>query len=184
MKDEKETVNSQENVELENEEASHTEKANQIVKDHTLYSMGSGIVPIPLVGLVGVMGVQVHMINELCKEYDVTFEKSMAKNVLLSLLGAILPVAVAMPAASLIKFIPVVGQWAGGIALSSLSSASTYTIGHYLIKHFEKSGTLESIDAQEAKGELNKIYKKSKEAVKNIKESFKTSKEDKVASPE
>ncbi len=175
---EEETVDNQ--VESENTSIVDSEKANQIVKEHTLYSMGSGIVPIPFVGLVGIMGVQIHMINQLCKEYDIEFKESRAKNVLISLLGAILPVAIAMPVASFIKFIPVIGQAAGGIALSSLSSASTYTVGHYLIKHFENEGTLENIDSKEAKSDINKIYEKSKDAVKNIKKSFSSAKEAEV----
>ena len=184
MKNEEKTVDNQEEIAQETTDVSNTEKANQIVKDHTLYSMGTGIIPLPIVGLVGVMGIQVRMINELCKEYDVEFKESTAKNVMLSLAGAILPVAVAMPIASLIQFIPVIGQASGSIALSSLSSASTYTVGHYLIKHFEKSGTLEDVDAKEAKGEINKIYEKSKDAVKNMKKTFTKVKEPQAAAAE
>ncbi len=160
-----------ENGNLENNETEQYLSAVQIVKEHTLYSMSSGIIPIPIVGLFGVMGIQINMINSLCKIYDITCKESTAKNTLISLLGSITSVALAMPLASIVKFIPIIGQSAGGIALSSLSSASTYTIGHYLIKHFEEFGTLDNINNKQAKVKLNKMYEKSKEAVKNIKES-------------
>ena len=162
----------------------HLDKANQIVKEHTLYSMGSGILPIPVVGLVGVLGIQIKMINELCKEYEVEFKESRAKNILLSIAGAIAPVAIAMPVASLVKFIPVIGQSAGSIALSSMSSASTYTVGHYLINHFENDGTLEDVEPSKTKEQINKIYEKSKDAIKNLKKSVTKSEEPTVAAAE
>jgi uncharacterized protein (DUF697 family) len=123
------------------------ELANEIVKNHVLYAVGAGAVPIPLVDMAFVAGVQLGMIQKLCNLYDVPFTIAQSN----SLIAAIAGGTIARMGASFIKGIPGVGFLLGGISMPILSGASTYAVGQVFITHFESKGTLDNIDIETMK---------------------------------
>src|SRR5215510_4090745 len=48
-------------------------RARRIVKTHMWVSMGVGLIPVPTVDLAGITAVQLRMLHELTKLYDVPF---------------------------------------------------------------------------------------------------------------
>jgi uncharacterized protein (DUF697 family) len=123
------------------------ELANEIVKNHVLYAVGAGAMPIPLVDMALVTGIQLAMIQKLCKLYDVPFTIAQGN----SLIAAIIGGTVARMSASFIKGIPGVGFLLGGISMPIFSGASTYAVGQVFITHFESKGTLDNIDIEAMK---------------------------------
>lgn len=119
--------------------------ADQIIKDHTLYSMGLGAVPLPLVDFLGVIAVQLDMMHRLCELYDVSYYEAQGKAIISALAGT----SLARLGASLVKSIPVFGSILGGISSVVLSGASTYATGEVLKRHFEDGGTLENLNADD-----------------------------------
>ena len=53
--------------------------ALQIVNRHSLISGGIGLIPLPVVDMVGTMAVQVHMLSDLSKHYDMPFAANRVK---------------------------------------------------------------------------------------------------------
>ena len=121
---------------------SKRDSANEIVRNHVLWSMGAGILPIPLADVAAVTAIQLNMIRRLCEKYDVDYSESLGK----SLITALVAGTAARIGASIIKGVPVFGPLLGSLPMSLMSGASTYAVGQVFISHFEANGTLENFD--------------------------------------
>ena len=124
-------------------------QANKIVKTHTWVSIGVGLVPIPFVDLVGVSAVQLRMLNELTKLYDVPFSRDLGKELIGALLGSLVPISLTYTVGSAAKMLPLIGYAVGGLSMPLLAGAATYAVGKVFIQHFESGGTL--LDFEPAK---------------------------------
>jgi uncharacterized protein (DUF697 family) len=127
------------------------EQASQLVDRFSLWSGGAGLIPIPLVDILAVGGVQLQMLRKLSEIYGVPFTDNTGKSVIASLAGSILPASAANSAAmsfgSLIKGIPIIGTTVGVITMPALSAGATYIIGKVFIQHFASGGTLLDFNA-------------------------------------
>lgn len=124
-------------------------RARKIVRTHMWVSLGVGLIPLPFVDLVGVTAVQLRMLNELTKVYDVPFSRDLGKELIAALLGSLVPISLTYTAASAAKMIPYVGYAIGGLSLPLMAAAATYAVGKVFIQHFESGGTL--LDFEPAK---------------------------------
>ena len=144
-------------------------KAEQIVRRHVFYSMGLGLIPIPLVDTGGVSLIQLKMLHSLSKHYQVPFFRNVVKSLIASLLGFISGNAVArgvLP--SVIKIIPG-AQWVGMASMSVFSGASTYAIGSIFVQHFESGGNFLNFKPEKAKSHFSRLYQDGKVLVKEMK---------------
>ena len=139
--------------------------AELIIKNHMIWSMGAGFIPVPLLDFAAVSYIQLDMIRQLAKIYDIDFKESEGKAIITSLTSAGLAKA---GAARAIKFIPVIGSYLGGVATAVFSGASTYAIGQAFKRHFDKGGTFLDIDLNS----LKKMYMDKFEKGKEIAEDF------------
>ncbi len=166
-----------------------TEEANAIVKKGLLWSMGLGLVPVPIFDVVAVTAVQLKMVKNLADHYDVKFSQNGGKTIIASLLGGVGGTGVVYGGgASLFKAIPFVGPLAGGLSCSVMAGATTYAIGKVFIMHFETGGTFLNFNPEKMKAYFAEQYAEGKveaekqktEAVKEaVKETVKeTSKKD------
>jgi uncharacterized protein (DUF697 family) len=122
------------------------EQANEIVKSYALGSMAVGIViPIPLVDMIALAGVQLKLVHSLANHYEVEFSNELGKSVIAGLLGGSFTVEMS---ASLVKAIPIVGQISGMISTAVIGGGATYAIGKVFIQHFETGGTLLNFDPE------------------------------------
>lgn len=102
----------------------------QTVKEHILlYTAGAGAtgaIPIPLSDAVVLTSLQVKMVSDICKIYNLEnilgSTQKIVSGVLISQIGKIV-------GRSLIKFIPVIGTIVGGIINASVASSITYALG-------------------------------------------------------
>jgi uncharacterized protein (DUF697 family) len=127
--------------------------AANLVERYTAWAAAAGVVPIPVVDVAAVGGVQVKMLRELAKIYDVEFSENLGKSVIGTLLGSIVPAGVASAASmgvmSALKFVPLVGTAIASIAMPACSAAATYALGKVFILHFASGGTLLDFNPKE-----------------------------------
>jgi uncharacterized protein (DUF697 family) len=121
-------------------------QASQLVDRYSLWSGAAGLIPIPIVDVAVVGGVQIQMLRKLSEIYGVPFSDNMGKSVLASLAGSLIPASTATTAAmgvgSLMKGIPGVGTMVGALTMPAFSAGATYIIGKVFIQHFASGGTL------------------------------------------
>ncbi len=150
------------------------EKSAKIVNKYMLWSLGAGIIPIPLVDMAAVTGVQLKMIKEISKIYNVEFSEVRGKSIVTSLLGSIVPNSLSAGfLGSAFKLIPFVGWYAGSVSMSAFSGAATYAIGKVFTQHFASGGTFLEFNPDAMRQHFKEEFEKGKEKVKDMKGSKK-----------
>src|SRR5215475_7807867 len=101
------------------------EEAAKLVDRFSLWSGAAGLIPIPLVDIAAVGGVQLQMLRKLSEIYGVPFSDNRGKSIIASLAGSLLPASAAtttaMGAASVVKFIPGVGTAVAALTMPVFS---------------------------------------------------------------
>jgi uncharacterized protein (DUF697 family) len=120
---------------------SRDEIASTLVDNFALWSGAAGLIPIPLVDLAALGGLQLQMVRRLSQIYGVPFSENSGKALIASLAGSAIPTSSGIGAASMLKAIPFVGTIASALALPALSSGATYAIGKAFMQHFASGGT-------------------------------------------
>jgi uncharacterized protein (DUF697 family) len=161
-----ETVDSTDTVDAT---AGREERLEKLFRNHMLAAMGVGLIPIPFVDVVAIMGVQIDMIKKLSVEYDIPFQQDRGKSVVTSLVGGLLTTELGMSLSSLIKCIPIIGQTTGAVAMPVLSGASTYAIYKVFVQHFEAGGTFLDLDPAKVKSYFAEQFAKGKKVVNDMK---------------
>lgn len=142
------------------ETPSASSQADALIRRHTVYSMAAGLVPLPLVDIAAVTGVQVKMLGEVCEAYGQDFDAERTRSVIASLLATVSGISLGRGVvASLVKAIPVVGTIGGMAAVPVMAGATTYALGRVFAAHFESGGTLLTFDAAKMKDEFKRQIK-------------------------
>lgn len=163
QEDEKETTPN-ETAEVPNEEL------DKIIRNHVYASMAIGLVPIPLVDLMGVSVTQLNLLRALAKKFDRPFFKDIAQNTISALIGGTIPAVSAGPVAvSIYKFVPVIGSTAGALAMPILSGATTYAIGKVFVQHFASGGTFLTFNPDKVKEYYKKMFEEGKTVADGMK---------------
>lgn len=150
-----------------------SEAANIIIRNHMVWSMGAGFIPVPIADFFAVGAIQLDMIRQLCKLYDEDFKEKQGKAIVSALTGS----GLARLGARAIKFIPGVGSVLGGITLAVLSGASTYALGEVFKKHFETGGTFLDFDVERLKKYYDEMFEKGKAKAEEVRQEHKKQKE-------
>jgi uncharacterized protein (DUF697 family) len=158
------------------------DSANTVIKNHMIWSMGAGFIPVPIADFFAVSAIQLDMIRQLCKLYEIDFKETEGKAIITSLTGS----GLARLGARAVKFIPGVGSVLGGITLAVLSGGSTYALGEVFKKHFETGGTFLDFDPTRLKKYYDDKFEKGKDLARKMKkeQEQKTSKSEVVNEPE
>lgn len=141
-------------------------QASEIIKNHVGFSMGAALVPFPGADLLAVSAVQLNMLRQLAKLYNVGFFDTLGKNVVSAIAGA----GTARLGASLVKAIPGVGTVIGELSMPALSGASTYALGQVVAHHFQKGGTLEDLDFKTARKEYTEEMDNGKQVADDLRQ--------------
>ena len=99
------------------------------------------------------------MIRQLCRVYDLDFEETRGKALVTSLTSSTLA---RLGARSIIKLIPGVGSYLGGVTVSAFAGASTYALGEVFKAHFESGGTILDFDPERVKKYYTEKFEKGK----------------------
>ena len=127
------------------------EAASKLVDRFALWGGGAGLIPIPVVDVALVGGVQIQMLRKLSQLYGVAFSENRGKALIASLAGSMIPATSGMGAASVMKSVPVIGTAIGALVMPTLSAGATYAIGKTFIQHFRSGGTLLDFDPPDYK---------------------------------
>ena len=138
--------------------------AQSIIRNHMIWSMGAGFIPVPIADFFAVSAIQLDMIRQLCKLYEVDFKERQGKALVTSFTGS----GLARLGARAVKFIPGVGSVLGGITMAVLSGASSFALGQVFIKHFETGGTILDFDVDRLKKYYNEMFEKGKEVAQDL----------------
>ena len=147
------------------EQTEKDKHADTIIRNHIIWSMGAGLIPVPIVDFFAVSGIQLDMIRQLCKLYDQDFKESEGKAIITSLTGSGLA---RMGAKAMIKFIPGIGSVIGGVTMAVLAGASSFALGEVFKKHFETGGTFLDFDAKRIKKMYNEKFEKGKKVAEQM----------------
>ena len=106
--------------------------------------------------------------GKLANEYGLKISPDWGKHVVIILAGSMGIALGARTVFSSLKVLPVVGSVLGGGTSAIASAVTTYTLGHILIEHFEKGGTLDEIMLPKLMDSAKKYVVKSNNSVKGI----------------
>jgi uncharacterized protein (DUF697 family) len=120
-------------------DSARDEHALQLVDRLSLWSGAAGLIPLPLVDVAAVGGVQFYMLRRLSEIYDVPFSDNRGKSILASVAGAVIP---ASASTSAMKSLPGFGTVVGALTMPIVSAGATWVIGKLFIQHFASGGTL------------------------------------------
>jgi len=138
--------------------------AEAIVNKYVPWSMGSGLIPIPIADFAAITAVQLKMLSEMSAVYGVEFKENRGKSIIVSLISSAGSTTLAVGSlGSLIKAIPGFGQWLGGMTLPIIAGALTYAVGKVFIQHFESGGDFLNFDDLAAKQAFVEAYESGKQ---------------------
>ena len=118
------------------------EMASKLVERFAIWSGVAGLIPLPIVDVLTVGGLQIQMVRRISQIYDVPFSENRGKALIASLAGTMIPATSGIGAVSATKFVPLVGMVASAFVMPVLSAGATYAIGKAFIQHFASGGTL------------------------------------------
>ena len=156
-----------------------TNKSHQAVstiKNHMVWAMGAGFIPVPFADFFAIAAIQLDMVRQLCKIYEVDFTETKGKAFVTSLAGS----GFSGLGARAVKFIPGVGSVLGGVTLAVLAGGSTFALGEVFKKHFETGGTFLDFDPDRLRKYYDEKFEKGKEIAREIKKQ----EDEKVVKPE
>jgi len=120
--------------------------ATELVERFALWSGAAGLIPLPIIDLAAVAGLQLQLLRRLSQIYDVPFSDNRGKAIIASLMGSMIPASSAMGITSVLKSVPIIGTAIGPLTMCGVSAGATYAIGKVFIQHFTSGGTLLDFD--------------------------------------
>lgn len=151
-----------------NKKSERSKHADTVIKNHILWSMGVGFLP-PIADVIAASAVQLDMIRQLCRVYDVEFSETSGKAIVSSLTSSTLAkLGASTLIPRLVKLIPVVGNVIGGITIGIFNGASTYALGEVFKRHFESGGTILDFDPDRFKKLYNEKFEKGKKVAEKL----------------
>ncbi|WP_165971770.1 YcjF family protein [Meridianimarinicoccus aquatilis] len=139
-------------------------RAERMVKEHIVASLGLGLIPVPLVDIATGLASNVMLVKRLCTLYDQPFKAAIARTAVLSIMGVLGSVGAAVTVGfSLAKLIPGIGTAAGTVTLPIANGATAYVIGKMFIGHFEMGGTLFDFDPRSNVPQVRSAYEEGRE---------------------
>ncbi|WP_158300789.1 YcjF family protein [Chromobacterium sp. ATCC 53434] len=137
-------------------------EALALMRSYMPWAAGAGLVPVPLLDMAVIAGVQLKFLARLSALYQVPFSENQAKSIIAALLGSVVPASLATTVFSLLKGIPLLGFAASFLTLPALGAASTYALGKVFIQHFESGGTFLNFDPQKVRSYYQEQFEQAK----------------------
>lgn len=126
------------------EHAKRLAEARNVSRRYALVAASLALLPLPVLDFAAILALQVKMVHELSKLYNVSFNYREVRPLLFSVLSGFAVSGSGILLISIGMTIPGLGTLVGGGLAGSLS-ASTLATGEIFIRHFETGGTLEDI---------------------------------------
>ncbi|MCA1906340.1 MAG: DUF697 domain-containing protein [Desulfarculus sp.] len=132
------------------EEIPHREEAERLIRRYAYWTAGVGLVPLPLLDMAALAGLQLAMLKDLAQLYQVGFSPWRARAIVTALAGGVIPVSAASGVlGTLARMVPIVGTAAGVLTLPALASGSTVALGKICALHFALGRDIFSLDPRQ-----------------------------------
>ena len=147
---------------VEKEVLSKSAQADKIVRNYSLGSIVPSLIPVPLLDLAAVTGIQLTMLQSLASTYDVEFKQEFGRAAITALIGGTVALSTARVVSSAVKAIPLIGSLAGATVMPIVNGGTTYAIGKVFVQHFESGGTFLTFDAAKVREYFERQLKEGK----------------------
>src|SRR4051812_32956936 len=98
--------------------------AEKLVDRFALWSGAAALIPLPLVDMVAVGGLQLRMLSRLSEIYGVPYSENRAKAIMASFAGTLIPASTAPAAASVLKSFPGIGTAIAALTMPTFSAGA------------------------------------------------------------
>ncbi|MGH0028878.1 MAG: DUF697 domain-containing protein [Myxococcota bacterium] len=139
---------------------------DRLIAEHVGLAMGAAAIPLPVADLAAVTWVQVDLVHELARRYQVTSDRRRAREAVLALAGATL----ARAGASAVKALPGAGWWLGGATHAALAGATTWALGQVYREQFEAHGSLAAPDADVLRARYEACVERARNLARDLRE--------------
>ena len=151
------------------EGAARLAQAETLVKDHVLMSLAPGIIPVPGLDIAGGIAIQFTLLKRLCTLYGVPFSENVARGAVMSALGVIGAVGVAVGLFfSGVKLLPGAGTLFGIVSLPIAIGAVTYALGKLFVAHLELGGVLLDFRPASSRAYLKDMVRRGHQAAADL----------------
>jgi len=145
------------------------EKAiDKIITEHVGFSMIAGAIPIPLLDIVAVSAIQLDMIRQIAKKYEIDFDDEIGKTLVSSIISTTIGTSIGRAGASVVKVIPGIGTILGIGSQVVLSGITTFAVGHIFNNHFSNHQSLKDFNLDGVKEAFEDLLKKGKDFVDDL----------------
>lgn len=143
------------------------DRADEIINRRTIYAAGAGLIPIPILDLATLLGVQVVMIRDIASVYGLSeqFRRKRVKHFIQVLLGDLGTIGVM----SGVKAIPLIGPLVGMLGVPLTGAAATYALGKVFMQHFDQGGTLLDFDPDTSREYFHQQFEEGQRKAEEIK---------------
>jgi uncharacterized protein (DUF697 family) len=139
------------------------EQSLATVKRYMWWTGGASLIPVPWLDFAAVSGIELKMLADLSRIYDIPFDRSRGKAAIASLIGFVLPHALAYGAiGSALKAVPIVGALAGAPAMAAFTATYTWAVGNVFIQHFESGGTFLDFDPEKVREHFREHFQEGR----------------------
>lgn len=141
-------------------------QSRDIVQRYTWWSVAAGLIPVPLYNFAVVTGVQIRMMSQLSKAYDVPFSEDRGKAIASGLVGGYLPQTLSRGGLYWVaRSVPAVGGFLGPVLTPALAGATTYGLGKVFNAHLASGGTAFdfNVESPEVQEEFADAFEEGKE---------------------
>jgi uncharacterized protein (DUF697 family) len=117
-------------------------KCQAIINRYALISGGVGLLPMPMLDVAALTGLQIKMIDSLAEQFGKNYTEEEARHTLTALVGGVMTPIAAPTVAGAAKFVPLVGSIFGAVAFPAAAAASTRLVGRLALERLEREELL------------------------------------------
>ncbi|HWD07843.1 MAG TPA: DUF697 domain-containing protein [Actinomycetota bacterium] len=145
---------------------SPAERAAGTVTRHMKLALAVGLVPVPLLDFAALAALQLRLVRELAKLYQVDFSAQLGQAAIGALVGGGASTAAAAGVRRLLgRLAGLPFILAGAASTAVFAGASTYAIGRVFMLHFDSGGTLLTFDPERVRGYYTQALAEGREQV-------------------
>lgn len=136
-------------IEIERDRARRRRLAAHIVSRHANWAGATGLIPFPVVDMVSLSSVQIEMVAQLARVYNIPFSRHAASLLVGAVIsGYLSPTIGSWISRVLSKILPGIGPILGKAGSVALAYSATLALGRAFTWQFEQGHDMESADVQ------------------------------------
>ncbi|MCC8107778.1 MAG: YcjF family protein [Planctomycetes bacterium] len=143
-------------------------EVRDIIRKRVYLVMGIGVIPLPFFNVFTDALVQMKLVSDLCKVYNVEYKESLAKNLVSSVVGGATTLAIKPFLEKAALGVPLVGLPLAVATQPVLNGMTTYAIGRMFAQHFHTGGGLVTSGVKELTDSFCSAFRESRQWIGNV----------------